>query len=36
MGACVHGERRFMGAGDVLDLLMSVGVYLIRMGQHDP
>jgi hypothetical protein len=25
-----------MGASDVLDLLMSVGVYLIRKGQHDP
>jgi hypothetical protein len=26
----------FMGAGDVLDLLMSVGLYLIRMGNGDP
>ena len=26
----------FMGPGDVLDLLMSVGRYLIRMGNGDP
>lgn len=26
----------YMGAGDVLDLLMSVGLYLIRMGNGDP
>jgi hypothetical protein len=26
----------FMEAGDVLDLLMSVGLYLIRMGNGDP
>ena len=26
----------FMGPGDVIDLLMSVGVYLIRMGNGDP
>jgi hypothetical protein len=26
----------FMGPGDVLDLLMSVGVYLTRMGTGDP
>lgn len=26
----------FMGPGDVLDLLMSVGLYLIRMGNGDP
>jgi len=26
----------FMGPGDVLDLLQSVGVYLIRMGSGDP
>ena len=26
----------FMGPGDVLDLLMSVGIYLIRMGNGDP
>ena len=26
----------FMGAGDVLDLLMSVGLYLVRMGNGDP
>jgi hypothetical protein len=26
----------FMGAGDVLDLLMSIGLYLIRMGNGDP
>ena len=25
----------FMGAGDVLDLLMSVGIYLLRMGNGD-
>lgn len=26
----------YMGPGDVLDLLMSVGLYLIRMGNGDP
>jgi hypothetical protein len=26
----------FMGPGDVLDLLMSVGLYLTRMGNGDP
>jgi len=26
----------YLGAGDVLDLLMSVGLYLIRMGNGDP
>jgi hypothetical protein len=26
----------YMGAGDVLDLLMSVGLYLVRMGNGDP
>jgi hypothetical protein len=26
----------FMDAGDVLDVLRSVGVYLIRMGNGDP
>ena len=26
----------FMGPGDVLDLLLSVGLYLIRMGNGDP
>jgi hypothetical protein len=26
----------FMGPGDVLDLLYSVGLYLIRMGNGDP
>lgn len=26
----------FMGPGDVLDLIMSVGLYLIRMGNGDP
>jgi len=26
----------FMGPGDVLDILMSVGLYLIRMGNGDP
>lgn len=26
----------FMAPGDVLDLLMSVGLYLIRMGNGDP
>ena len=26
----------YLGAGDVLDLLMSVGIYLIRMGNGDP
>ena len=26
----------YMEAGDVLDLLMSVGIYLIRMGNGDP
>ena len=26
----------YMGAGDVLDVLMSVGLYLIRMGNGDP
>lgn len=26
----------FMGAGDCLDLLQSIGVYLIRMGNGDP
>ena len=26
----------FMGPGDAIDLLISVGVYLIRMGNGDP
>jgi hypothetical protein len=26
----------FIGPGDVLDLIMSIGVYLIRMGNGDP
>jgi len=26
----------FMDAGDVLDILMSVGLYLVRMGNGDP
>jgi hypothetical protein len=26
----------FMGPGDILDLLMAVGLYLIRMGNGDP
>jgi hypothetical protein len=26
----------FMGPGDILDLIMSVGLYLIRMGNGDP
>jgi hypothetical protein len=26
----------FMGPGDVLDLIMSVGIYLMRMGNGDP
>jgi hypothetical protein len=26
----------YLGAGDVLDILMSVGIYLIRMGNGDP
>jgi hypothetical protein len=26
----------FMGPGDILDLLMSVGLYLVRMGNGDP
>jgi len=26
----------YMGAGDVLDVLASVGIYLIRMGNGDP
>jgi hypothetical protein len=26
----------FMAPGDVFDLLMSVGLYLIRMGNGDP
>ncbi|HXH92049.1 MAG TPA: hypothetical protein VNN25_10750 [Thermoanaerobaculia bacterium] len=26
----------YMGAGNVLDLLMSVGLYLVRMGNGDP
>jgi hypothetical protein len=26
----------FMGPGDVLDLLMSIGLYLVRMGNGDP
>jgi len=25
----------FMGPGDILDLLMSVGLYLVRMGNGD-
>lgn len=37
--ANLHGRPilfDFMGPGDVLDLLLSVGVYLIRMGNGDP
>jgi hypothetical protein len=26
----------YLGAGDVLDVLMSVGLYLVRMGNGDP
>ena len=35
----LHGQRvlfDFLGAGDVLDILLSVGIYLIRMGNGDP
>lgn len=35
----LQGQRvlfDYMGAGDVLDILMSVGNYLIRMGNGDP
>lgn len=35
----LNGQRvlfDFMAAGDVLDLLMSVGLYLIRIGNGDP
>jgi len=35
----VHGQAvlfDFMGAADVLDVIMSVGLYLIRMGNGDP
>ena len=35
----LHGQPvlfNFMGPGDVLDLLMSVGLYLTRMGNGDP
>ena len=35
----LHGQAvlfDYLGAGDVLDLLMSVGIYLIRMGNGDP
>jgi hypothetical protein len=35
----LQGQRvlfDYMGAGDVLDVLMSVGIYLIRMGNGDP
>jgi len=35
----LHGQPAlfsFMGPGDILDLMMSVGLYLIRMGNGDP
>jgi len=39
MTPALHGTQvlfDFMGPGDVLDLLLSVGVYLCRMGNGDP
>ena len=36
---CLQGHPvlfDFMEAGDVLDLLMSIGLYLVRMGNGDP
>jgi hypothetical protein len=35
----LHGKQvlfDFMGPGDVMDLLYSIGIYLIRMGNGDP
>ena len=35
----LHGQPvlfDYLGAGDVLDVLLSIGIYLIRMGNGDP